>query len=90
MTLSDYNAYRNVIGCLMKKPLLLIEYDDICVKDFDDTCIRICFNAIKKLYEEGATALTVIEIDQEISRSGGLAEQEYKKGNGLEFLKAAY
>ena len=90
MTLSDYDAYRSVIGCLMKKPVLLLEYTDIKPIDFDYRAARVCFNAIKKLYYAGATALTVLEVDQEIIRGGGASEQEYKGGNGLEFLKEAY
>ena len=90
MTLSDYDAYRSVIGCLMKKPLLLLEYTDIKPIDFDYKAARVCFNAINKLYQAGATALTVLEIDQEIMRYGGASELEYKNGNGLDFLKEAY
>lgn len=90
MTLSDYDAYRSVIGCLMKKPLLLLEYSDIQPIDFDYRPARVCFNTIKKMYQAGATALTILEIDQEISRVGGASELEYKNGNGLEFLKESY
>ena len=90
MTLSDYDAYRSVIGCLMKKPLLLLEYTDIKPIDFDYRAARVCFNAINKLYQAGATALTVLEVDQEIMRYGGASELEYKNGNGLDFLKEAY
>lgn len=90
MTLSDYDAYRSVIGCLMKKPLLLLEYTDIQPVDFDYYPARVCFNAIRKMYEDGATELTILEIDHEILRFGGASELEYKKGNGLEFLKEAY
>lgn len=90
MTLSDYDAYKHVIGCLMKKPLLLLEFSDIQPIDFDFRPARVCFNTIKKLYLDGATALTVIEVDQEIARDGGAADQEYRVNNGLDFLKEAY
>ena len=90
MTLSDYTAYRSVIGCLMKKPVLLLEYDDMQSTDFDDRAIRVCVNAIKKLYFEGALVLTVIDVDQEIHHFGGASEFEYNHGNGLDFLKEAY
>lgn len=90
MTLSDYDAYKHVIGCLMKKPVLLLEFPDLQTKDFDFTPAAVCFNTIKKLYLEGATALTVIEIDQEIARVGGVSDREYKINNGLDFLKEAY
>ena len=68
MTLSDKMAYRQVIGCLMKNPLLFIEYPDIHPLDFDSSnkVARICFISIQSLYNEGATKLTPIEVDQEI------------------------
>ena len=90
MTLSDTMAYRQVIGCLMYNPLLLVEYSDIQAADFDYTAAKVCLFAIKKLYEAGASVLTPLEVDQEIIRSGGAAEQAYKNGNGLDFLKEAY
>ena len=90
MTLSDLAAYRQVIGCLMYKPLLFLEYPDIQVSDFDFKPAKVCFNTIKKLYEAGANVLSVLEVDQEIERTGGIAMQYYKNENGLEFLKKAY
>ena len=89
MTLSDKMAYRQIIGCLMQNPSLLLEYQDISPTDFDFKVARICFLIIKKLYEEGATALTPIEIDQEVEKYANSSEI-YKKDGGLEFLKAAY
>ena len=90
MTLSDTMAYRQVIGCLMYKPLLFLEYPDIQPQDFDFRPAKVCLFAIKKLYEAGATALSPLEIDQEIERSGAAALQAYKSENGLNFLKEAY
>ena len=90
MTLSDTQAYRQIIGCLMYKPLLFLEYPDIRPQDFDFKSAKVCLMAIKKLYEAGATALTPMEVDQEIERSGGLAASTYKSENGLDFLKNAY
>lgn len=90
MTLSDSQAYRQVIGCLMYKPLLFLEYPDIRAQDFDFKPAKVCLFAIKKLYEAGATALTPAEVDIEISRCGSAAEQVYKAENGLDFLKNAY
>ena len=82
-------AYRQIIGCLMKNPLLLIEYPDILPTDFDIKIVRICFINIKKLYTEGATTLTPIEVDQEIDRHENSAEI-YRRDGGLDFLKSAY
>ena len=90
MTLSDTMAYRQVIGCLMYKPLLFLEYPDIQPQDFDFNPAKVCLFAIKKLYEAGAGELTPLEVDQEIERSGGAAAQAYKSENGLSFLKDSY
>lgn len=90
MTLSDSAAYRNIIGCLMYQPQLLLEYSDIRPVDFDYKPARVCFNVIKKMYEAGAMELSVLEIDQEIERNGGAALQIYKTEGGLDFVKNAY
>ena len=90
MTLSDMTAYKRVIGGLMYKPLLFLEYPDIQPQDFDYKPARVCLLAIKKLYEAGAVELSPVEIDQEIERCGGAAAQVYKAEGGLEFLKNAY
>ena len=90
MTLSDSTAYRQIIGCLMYQPQLFLEYTDLKSTDFDFKPARVCFNAIKKLYELGATELSVLEVDQEIERGGGAALQIYSTEGGLDFLKSAY
>jgi replicative DNA helicase len=90
MTLSDMTAYRHVIGGLIHKPQLLLEYDDIKSTDFDYAPAVVCFNAIRKFYSAGSTELSVMELDQEITRAGGRVAQVYADGNGLEFLKHAY
>ena len=90
MTLSDKMAYRQIIGCLMLNPLLFIEYPDMSPTDFVDCKVaRICFINIQHLYNEGATKLTPIEVDQEIDKHANSAAL-YKKENGLDFLKTAY
>ena len=89
MTLSDKMAYRQIIGCLMLNPLLFLEYTDISPTDFDLKIARVCFNIIKKMYEEGAVKLTPVEIDQEIEKYENSAIV-YKQDGGLDFLKTAY
>ena len=90
MTLSDKVAMRQVIGSLMHNPLLFLEYSDINPIDFDDQAIRVCFVIIKNFYEEGAKALTPMEVDLEIEKRGGLTAKYYHQGNGLDNLTAAY
>ena len=90
MTLSDTWVYRQVIGCLMHNPLLFLEFPDIQVYDFDIEMPRICLLAIKRLYEAGARELSVLEVDQEISRGSVGIVQAYTSNGGLEFLKNCY
>ena len=90
MTLSDRQAYSQIIGCLMHKPLLFLEFTDIKTSDFDFKPARICFNTIYKMYSEGATELIPLEIDQEIERCGGATLQAYQAEEGLDFLKKSY
>ena len=89
MILTDNAATRQIVGCLMHNPLLFLEYPDLYPTDFDNKVARICFINIHKLYEEGATCLTPIEVDQEISKYENSARL-YNSDGGLDFLKAAY
>lgn len=92
MTLIDRPAYRQIIGSLMANTLLLLEYPDIQVSDFIETPMaKACFLIIKRLYEAGATTLSVFEVDQEFeNQKGTAAAAEYFANGGLEFLKASY
>lgn len=73
----------------MLNPLLFLEYPDLYPTDFDNKIARICFINIKNLYENGATKLTPVEVDQEISQYSNSAAI-YNAGNGLDLLKEAY
>ena len=90
MVLSDKIAYRQIIGSLIQKPLLFLEYPDIYVSDFDNKVIKVCFMGIRRLYDSGATKLSVLEIDEEISKIDSAGTAIYKNGGGLDFLKTAY
>ena len=57
---------------------------------FDDKVARVCYLTIQNLYQEGAQVLTVVEVDQEIERTGGAVAKIYHDGNGLDLLKWAY
>lgn len=89
MVLSDKMAYRQIVGSLMKNPAFLLEYQDIHPNDFDLQIARICFILIQKLYNEGATSLTPIEIDQEVEKHAN-SYVIYQKEHGLDFVKSAY
>lgn len=90
MVLSDKMANHQIIGSLMQNPLLFLEYPDLTPNDFQEEIFRICFVAIHNLYEQGATNLTVIEVDQEIEKWQSKGTQIYEVENGLDILKEAY
>ena len=83
-------ANRQVIGCLIKNPLLFLEYEDISSTDFETNLMRVCFIAVRNLFSQGAVTLTVFEVDQEIEKWQSNGTAIYHKENGLEFLKNSY
>lgn len=89
MVLSDINTYRQIIGCLMKKPLLLTEFQDIQAMDFDIKVPRYIFVMIYNMFKNGAMQLTPIEVDLEIEQHEAAAVL-YKREKGLDFLKESY
>ena len=90
LLLVDKMANRQVIGSLMQNPLLFLEYPDLKVTDFDSNMVRICFIAISNLYQQGATKLSTIEVDQEIEKWQSNSTAIYERDSGLDFLKGAY
>ena len=73
----------------MLNPLFFLEYPDMTPSDFDLKVARVCFIIIKKLYEQGATKITPIEVDQEVEKYENSAII-YKREGGLDFLKFCY
>ena len=89
MVLSDLNTYRQIIGCLMKKPLLLTEFQDIQAMDFDIKIPRYIFIIIYNMFKSGAMQLTPLEVDIEMENHEAAAVI-YKSERGLDFLKESY
>lgn len=89
MILSDKSAYRTLLGCLMKKTLLLLDHSDLTERDFDSKIAVIIFVTIKRMYENGKTEITPYEIDQEIQNWAACAAQ-YKIDNGLQYVQDCY
>lgn len=86
MELSDVNTYRQVLGSIIKNPDLLLLYENINPNDFGNLAAKIIFVSIQNLLRAGATTLSPIEIDQDISRYD-TANVRYKKEGGIDFLK---
>lgn len=89
MVLTDKYTNQQVLGCLMKNPLLLVNHE-VKVEDFGANKVaKIIFISIRNLFESGAKTLTPIEIDQDIERYEASATI-YKQEKGLEVLKECY
>lgn len=88
MVLTEINTYMQVIGCLMKQPLLKVDHD-IKITDFNAKVPRIVFSAVHNLIDKGVVTITSIEVDQEIETHEAIA-QTYKNSNGLDFVKDCY
>ena len=88
MVLSDKNTYQQVLGGLMKNPLLLVD-NDIRKEDFDLRIAKIVFTTIQQLFENGAESLTPFEIDTEIEKHEGTYNL-YKQDGGLEYVQNCY
>lgn len=73
----------------MRKPVLLIEYQDIMTGDFDTKLTKIIFTTINNMFQNGATKLEPMDVDLAILNHEA-ASVIYKRENGLEFLKDCY
>lgn len=90
MVLTDKHTNQQVLGCIIRNPLLLAEYEIDPKKDFEGNKVAaLIFVSIKNLLNLGAKTLSVIEIDQDISHYEAWAAM-YEKEKGLDFLKDAY
>lgn len=89
MVLSEINVYKQVLGSLMKKPVLLIEYPDIGLKDFDTRLTKIVFSVIYNMFKQGATSFEPIDVDFGMN-SHDAAKVIYDREQGLEFVKDCF
>lgn len=85
--LSDKNAIMQVIGCLMKSPVLLVDNKYIITKnDFDLPLAKNIFLAIEDLFKGyGAETITTVDIDNYFQQTEGLYES-FKRQNGIQYL----
>lgn len=86
--ISDKNSIMQVIGCLMKNTLLFAQQDKyhFDLRDFDDLFTRTIFAGISNFYQEGATSVSIVDLDTYFQQYPDL-KQEFDKKNGLEYLK---
>lgn len=86
-SLSDKNAIMQVIGCLMKNPVILVDSKYIITKnDFDLPLAKNIFLAIEDLFKGyNAETITVVDIDNYFQQTEGIYEN-FKKQNGIQYL----
>lgn len=86
--LSDKATVQQVLGCLIQHPQFLSEVDkyNLSLADFNSSFERNIFIAITRLYEDGATAITNVDIDNALS-SNDAAHTAFIKQNGLEYIE---
>lgn len=86
----DKNTVIQILGSLMKNPLLLSEVDkySLTPQDFPTNFERYIFAAINNLYQNGAEKISVVDIDNYLISH----ESVYKiflENNGIEYLNDA-
>lgn len=87
-SLSDKNALMQIIGCLMKAPILLTDQRYIFVKkDFDVPIARGVFLAIQSIYlDYKIENITIVDIDNYFQQSD-VNYEIFKKENGIQYVK---
>lgn len=90
MELTDKLLNRQVLGCVMKNPLLLVD-NEIIPEDFGTNRItKVLFINVRNLFEKGATkTIEPLEVEQEIERYD-ISSVVYKQERGLEVLKESF
>lgn len=90
MELTEFATYRNVLGGLMKSPLLFTQYTDIKTEDFGGHKVsKIIFATINNMFQNGISTMTPIEVDMEIERYEAAATI-YRAEKGLDYLNDCY
>jgi replicative DNA helicase len=83
----DKMAIMQLIGCLIKKPDLLLEDSiQLDINDFPEKFHKIIYSAIYNLINEGAKKIDIIGIDNYLSNY----EKQYKiftNNNGIDYLE---
>ena len=88
--LVDKNAIMQVIGCLIRNPLLFSEVgNNLNIDDFDNNLTKSIFNAIYNLYQLGADKVNIVDIDNYLQQYGGVYSN-FQKENGIVYLQDCY
>jgi len=87
---ADKNTILQVLGSLMKNPLLLAEVDkySITPQDFSSSFEKYIFAAIHNLYQSGAEKISVVDIDNYLLNHES-AYKIFTDNNGIDYLNDA-
>ena len=85
--LTDKNAILQVIGCLIKAPVLLADSKYIITKkDFDVPLANMIFQVINNLFSNyRMNEISIVDIDNYLQQMEG-AYDNFKKQNGIQYL----
>ena len=86
--LTDKATIQQVLGCLIKHPQFLSEIDkySLDLTDFSNRFERYIFHAIQGLYQNGATTITTVDIDNFLATNDS-AHKYFEQQNGLEYIE---
>lgn len=88
--LRDYqnsSAIREVIGCLLKDPTLLVNHK-ITKEDFVEAFHKLLFVTINNLFVQGVSKIDAIVIEEAIKRDYSSLYNIYTKNNGNYYVTA--
>ena len=85
--LSDKNAIMQIIGCLLKNPMILTDTKYILTKnDFDLPLAKNIFHAISNLFQQYRVEnISIVDIDNYFQKTEA-GYDNFKKQNGLQYL----
>lgn len=85
--LSDKNAIMQIIGCLLKNPMILTDTKYILTKnDFDLPLAKNIFHAISNLFQQYKVEnISIVDIDNYFQKTEA-GYDNFKKQNGLQYL----
>lgn len=88
--MNNKNDVIQIFGILMKNPTLLSKTDkyNLNLTDFSTRFERYVFDAINGLYNNGASSISILEIENYFE-SNATAKKTYEQSNGREYLEDA-
>lgn len=86
----DKGCVRQILGGLIKHPQFLSEIDkySFVLTDFPSRFEKYIFQAIYRLYKNGATKIHIIDIENALSEDE-VGKTTFKEHNGIEYLQDA-